>query len=58
MQSLAGTIAVIERPACTGLGFERRYEQAVMPFEWKFTRHDLTVLMKNLTGQPSYPAAA
>jgi hypothetical protein len=24
------------------LGFERRYEAAAQPFEWKFTRRDLT----------------
>ena len=40
------------------LAFERRYEQAAAPFEWKFTRHDLTLLMKKLASQPSYPAAA
>jgi hypothetical protein len=30
------------------LAFERRYEQAAVPFEWKFTRHDLALLMKQL----------
>ena len=34
------------------LAFERRYEQAAAPFEWKFTRHDLTLLMKK-TRQPA-----
>jgi hypothetical protein len=28
--------------------FERRYEQAAKPFEWKFTRADLVLLMKRL----------
>jgi hypothetical protein len=32
------------------LAFERRYEQAAVPFEWKFTRHDLALLMKKLAG--------
>lgn len=40
------------------LAFERRYEQAAAPFQWKFTRHDLALLMKKLASQPSYPAAA
>jgi hypothetical protein len=30
------------------LGFERRYEEAAKPFEWKFTREDLALLMKRL----------
>jgi hypothetical protein len=30
------------------LAFERRYEQAAVPFEWKFTRHGLALLMKQL----------
>ncbi len=30
------------------LAFERRYEQAAKPFEWKFTRDDLALLMKRL----------
>jgi hypothetical protein len=38
--------------------FERRYEQAAAPFEWKFTRHDLALLMKKLASQPAGQAAA
>ena len=38
--------------------FERRYEQTAAPFEWKFTRHDLSLLMKKLAGKPDYQAAA
>ena len=30
------------------LAFERRYEQAAQPFEWKFTRTDLDRLLKRL----------
>ncbi len=30
------------------LAFERRYEEAAKPFEWKFTRADLSRLMKRL----------
>jgi hypothetical protein len=40
------------------LGFERRYEHSAAPFEWKFTRHDLALLMKKLAAKPDYPAAA
>jgi hypothetical protein len=28
--------------------FERLYEQTARPFQWMFTRHDLTKLMKRL----------
>ena len=38
--------------------FERRYEQAAEPFEWKFTRDDLIVLMKKLADKPDYQLAA
>jgi hypothetical protein len=30
------------------LAFERRYEEAAKPFEWKFIRQDLADLMKRL----------
>jgi hypothetical protein len=40
------------------LAFERRYEQSAAPFEWKFTRSDLALLMKKLAGKPDYQAAA
>ncbi len=38
--------------------FERRYEKSAKPFEWKFTRHDLALLMKKLADKPDYRAAA
>jgi DDE superfamily endonuclease len=38
--------------------FERRYEQSAAPFEWKFTRDDLALLMKKLADKPDYRAAA
>jgi hypothetical protein len=37
--------------------FERRYEQAAGPFEWRFTRDDLAELMKKLADKPDYVAA-
>ena len=37
--------------------FERRYEQAAEPFEWRFTRDDLAELMKKLADKPDYVAA-
>ncbi len=33
--------------------FERRYEQTATPFEWKFTRSDLTKLLERLAGEPA-----
>ena len=36
--------------------FERRYEQAAKPFEWKFTRADLALLMKRLADNEHPPA--
>lgn len=38
--------------------FERRYEQVAAPFEWKFTRDDLALLMKKLAEKPDYQQAA
>jgi hypothetical protein len=38
--------------------FERRYEQAAVPFEWKFTRADLEMLMRRLAERKDYPEAA
>ena len=38
--------------------FERRYEQTAEPFEWKFTRSDLTKLLERLADKPDYKAAA
>jgi hypothetical protein len=40
------------------LAFERRYEQTAAPFEWKFTRTDLTKLLERLAHKPDYQAAA
>jgi hypothetical protein len=40
------------------LAFERCYEQSAAPFEWKFTRSDLALLMKKLADKPDYQAAA
>jgi hypothetical protein len=37
--------------------FERRYELAAGPFEWKFTRSDLIELMKKLADKPDSLAA-
>jgi hypothetical protein len=39
------------------VAFERRYERAAAPFEWRFTRDDLALLMKKLAGKPDYLAA-
>ena len=38
--------------------FEPRCELSAKPFEWKFTRNDLALLMKKLADKPDYPAAA
>ena len=38
--------------------FERRYEHSAEPFEWKFTRSDLTKLLERLKDKPDYQAAA
>ena len=40
------------------LAFERRYEQTAEPFEWKFTRSDLTKLLERLADKPDYQAVA
>jgi hypothetical protein len=40
------------------LAFERRYEATAAPFEWKFTRTDLTKLLERLSDKPDYKAAA
>lgn len=34
-----------------GLAFQAGYEQAAQPFEWRFTRDDLTRLIKKLAAQ-------
>jgi hypothetical protein len=38
--------------------FERRYEQTADPFEWRFTRSDLTELLERLADKPDYRTAA
>ncbi len=38
--------------------FERRYEHAAAPFEWRFTRDHLALLMKKLADKPEYQLAA
>lgn len=38
----------LEAVADSVLGFQAHYEQNAKPFEWKFTRSDLTELMKKL----------
>jgi hypothetical protein len=40
------------------LTFERRYEQTASPFEWRFTRSDLTKLLERLADKPDYQTAA
>jgi hypothetical protein len=40
------------------LAFERRYEEAARPFEWKFTREDLARLLRRLDQKEPLPAAA
>jgi hypothetical protein len=39
------------------LAFERRYEETAKPFEWKFTRSDLELLMKRLAEKEERLAA-
>ena len=38
--------------------FERRYEHAAKPFEWKFTRDDLAAVMGRLGEKHASPHAA
>jgi hypothetical protein len=45
-------LAAVERRL---LAFQRRYEQAATPFEWKFTRADLALLMKRLAENNDQP---
>ena len=40
------------------LAFERRYAETAAPFEWRFTRGDLTKLLERLADKPDYQAAA
>jgi hypothetical protein len=34
------------------LGFQRRYEQTAVPFDWRFTRADLDRLLRGLDDLP------
>lgn len=38
--------------------FERRYEQTAVPFEWRFTRSNLTKLLERLADKPDHRTAA
>jgi hypothetical protein len=40
------------------LGFQRRYQQAAAPFDWRFTRADLAKLLNRLEQHQQRPAAA
>ena len=40
------------------LAFERYYEEAARPFEWRFTRQDLADLMKRLAEKEALRQAA
>jgi DDE superfamily endonuclease len=40
------------------LAFQRRYEQAATPFQWRFTRADLAQLMKRLAADDDLPCTA
>jgi len=40
------------------LHFQDRYEESATPFEWKFTRRDLTKLLQRIDDRRALPAAA
>jgi len=40
------------------LGFQRRYEQTAVPFDWRFTRADLDDLLQRLDDHAQLPKAA
>ena len=40
------------------LGFQHRYQQAAVPFDWRFTRADLDRLLRKLDGHPHHANAA
>jgi hypothetical protein len=40
------------------LGFQRRYEQTAVPFDWRFTHTDLTQLLRRLDEQEQRVTAA
>jgi hypothetical protein len=39
------------------LGFQRRYEQTAVPFDWRYTRSDLDRLLRRLD-EPAQPIKA
>ena len=55
--TLATTCVNLAEVEARLLAFERRYEEAAKPFEWKFTRQDLRKLMDRLEGKDLLPAA-
>jgi hypothetical protein len=40
------------------LGFQRRYEQTAVPFDWRFTRADLDDLLRRLDEREQLAKAA
>jgi hypothetical protein len=40
------------------LGFQRRYEQTAVPFDWRFTRADLDDLLRRLDDKEQLTKAA
>jgi transposase len=40
------------------LAFQRRYQQAAVPFDWRFTRADLEQLLRRLDDHHQFPTAA
>ena len=40
------------------LAFQVRYEKVSQPFQWKFTRHDLQILLQKLKPEPALALAA
>jgi hypothetical protein len=40
------------------LGFQRRYEQTAVPFDWRFTRADLDDLLRRLDEKHQLTEAA
>ncbi len=52
-----GDFADLAALEATLLGFQDRYEIAARPFEWTFTREDLTALLTKLALAEQRPAA-
>jgi hypothetical protein len=40
------------------MGFQRRYEQTTVPFDWRFTKADLDALLRRLSEREQPPTAA